>query len=143
MHHLLKTMRVFAWFWYLQKLVSVGAIHRFIFSFFANQNFSRHRKTELLRKWITLVPQVTFHFMGCLVKVNALTLGNRFPSVTQYSGNIRWVFPQCHNVRDIYGTFREHFKEKNFIKSSPWKSCFSVKSVWFDNNKYWSFGKFQ
>ena len=71
-----KTMRIFAWFRYLQKLASFGAIHRFIFNFFANQNFSRHRKTELLRKWIALVLQVKFRFMGCLVKANALVLGN-------------------------------------------------------------------
>ena len=44
--------------------------------FFANQNFSRHRKAELLRKWIALVLQVKFRFMGCLVKANALVLGN-------------------------------------------------------------------
>ena len=42
-------LRIFVWFRYLQKLASFGAIHRFIFNFFANQNFSRHRKTELLR----------------------------------------------------------------------------------------------
>ena len=77
LHHVLKTMRIFAWSRYLQKLVSVGAIRRFIFNFFANQNFSRHRKAELLRKWITLVLQVKFRFMGCLVKANALVFGNR------------------------------------------------------------------
>ena len=48
--NLLKTMRIFAWSRYLQKLVSVGVIRTFIFSFLANQNFSRHRKAELLRK---------------------------------------------------------------------------------------------
>ena len=48
---------------------------------------------------------------------------------TQYSGNIRYVFPQRCNVRDIQGTFREHFKGKDFLKSSRWKSCFCVKSV--------------
>ena len=61
----------------LQKLVSVGAIRRFIFSFFANQNFSRDRKAELLCKSIALVLQVKFRFMGCLVKANALVSGNR------------------------------------------------------------------
>ena len=77
LHHLLKTMRIFAWSRYLQKLIYVGAISRFIFSFFANQNFSRHRKAELLREWIALVLQVKFRFMGCLAKVNALVLGKR------------------------------------------------------------------
>ena len=76
MHHLLKAMRIFAWSRYLQKLVSAGAIRRSIFNFFANQNFSRHRKTELLRKWIALVLQAKFCFMDCLVKANALVLGN-------------------------------------------------------------------
>ena len=76
LHHLLKTIRIYAWSRYLQKLVSVGTIRRFIFNFFANQNFSRHRKAELLRKWIALVLQVKFRFMGCLVKANALVLGN-------------------------------------------------------------------
>ena len=76
MRHLLKTMRIFAWSWYLQKLISVGAILRFIFNFFVNQNFSRHRKTELLRKWIALVLQAKFRFMGCLVKANPLVIGN-------------------------------------------------------------------
>ena len=64
LHHLLKTMRIFAWSRYLQKLVSVGAIRRFIFNFFANQNFSRHRKTELLRKWIALVLRAKFRFIS-------------------------------------------------------------------------------
>ena len=62
LHHLLKTMRIFAWSQYLQKLVSVGGIRRFIFISFANKNFSRPRKAELLRKWIALVLQVNlFH----------------------------------------------------------------------------------
>ena len=61
----------------MKKLVSVQAIHRFIFSIFAYQNFSRDRKAELLRKWIALVLQVKFRFMGyLLVKVNALISGN-------------------------------------------------------------------
>ena len=71
LHHRLKTMRIFAWSRYLQKLVSVGTIRRFIFDYFANQNFSRHRKAELLRKWIALLLQAKFRFMGY-----ALVLGN-------------------------------------------------------------------
>ena len=76
LQHLLKTMRIFAWSRYLQKLVSVEAIGRFIFNFCVNQTFSRHRKAKLLRKWIALVSQAKFRFMGCLVKANALVLGN-------------------------------------------------------------------
>ena len=64
MCHLLKTLIIFAWSPYLQKLVSVGAIRWFIFNFFANQNFSRHRKTELLRKWIALVLRAKFCFIS-------------------------------------------------------------------------------
>ena len=60
----------------LQKLVSVGAIRRFVSSCFANQNFSRDRKAALLRKWFALVLYVKFHFMVCLVKANALASGN-------------------------------------------------------------------
>ena len=58
---------------------------------------------------------------------------SQYPAGTQYSGNIGWVFPQLCNVRDIQQTFREHFKGKNFSKSSRWKSCFCVKSLWFGN----------
>ena len=63
LQHLLKTRRIFAWSRYLKKLVSVGATRRFIFSFFANQNFRRHRKAELLRKWIanSTSSEISFH----------------------------------------------------------------------------------
>ena len=46
LHHLLKTTRIFAWSRYLQNLISVGAIHRFIFSFF----FSYKSKLQLTQK---------------------------------------------------------------------------------------------
>ena len=59
----------------LQQLVSVGEISRFIFIFFANQNFSRNRKALPPRKWIALVLQIKFRFMGCLVTANALVSG--------------------------------------------------------------------
>ena len=61
----------------LKKFVSVTAIHRLIFSFFANQNFSSDRKAKLLHKWIILVLQVKFPFMGCLVKADNGLSGNR------------------------------------------------------------------
>ena len=60
---------------YLQRLISVGAIRRLVFNLFLNQNFSRQRKTKLLRKWITLVLQGKLRFMGCLVTANDLVLG--------------------------------------------------------------------
>ena len=43
------------------------------------------------------------------------------PAGTQYSNNIRWVFPQRCNVPGIQGTFREHVKAKYFFKNSRWK----------------------
>ena len=59
------------------KLVSVGATRTFtLIFFFAYQDFSRHRKAELLRKWIALVLQGKFRLISCLVKANALVLEN-------------------------------------------------------------------
>ena len=66
-----------------------------------------------------------------------------FPAGMKYSENIRWVFPQRGNVSDIQGTFGEHFKGKYFLKNYRFKSCFCLKNVWLDDNKCWSFGKFQ
>ena len=40
----------------------------------------------------------------------------------QYSGNIRWVFPQRCNVPGILGTFREYVEAKYFLANSQWKS---------------------
>ena len=40
------------------------------------------------------------------------------------------MLPQRCNVRDIQRTFREHFKGKNFLENSPWKSYFCVTSVY-------------
>ena len=37
------------------------------------------------------------------------------------------MFPQCCNVRVIQRTLKKHFKGKDFLKSSCWKSCFCVK----------------
>ena len=49
------------------------------------------------------------------------------PAGTQYSENIRWMFPKCCHVPGIQGTFREHFRGKYFLKNSQWKNCFCVK----------------
>ena len=64
----------------LQNLLSVEAIRRFTFSFFANQNFSRDRKAELLCKSIALVLQVKFRFMGCLVKAKCPSIRKQIAS---------------------------------------------------------------
>ena len=77
LYFLWRTMRIYVWSQYLQKLVSVWAICRFILDFFVYQNFSWHRKAKLLCRWIALVLQVKFCFIGCLVKANALVSGNK------------------------------------------------------------------
>ena len=62
-------------------------------------------------------------------KLKETLLHGQYPAGTQYSRNILCEFPQRCNVQDIQGTFREHFKGKDLLKSSRWKSCFCVKSV--------------
>ena len=82
-----KTMRIFAWFRYLQKLASFRAILRFIFNFFANQNFSRHRKVELLRKWIALVLVLVLGNIALSWSSQLLVvLFTEQPSAERYSG---------------------------------------------------------
>ena len=75
-----------------------------------NQTFITHllslkliRNIFYCRTW-TIESFIT-HFLGHL------------PTGTQYSGIIRRVFSQRYNVRDIQGTFTEHFKGKNFCKN--------------------------
>ena len=80
---------------------------------------------------------------ACVLKVKQCN--NVLPSLAgmQYSGNICWVFPQRCNVPVVQGTFSEHVKQKYFLKNYWQKSCFCVQSLWFDDNKCWSLGKFQ
>ena len=75
----------------LQKLVSVGAICRFIFSFFANQNFKA--ATQMDRS--STSSEISFH--GLLVKANVLVSENNIvviiavikqPSAERYLANI-------------------------------------------------------
>ena len=125
----------------LQNLLFVRAIRRFIFSFFANQNFSRDRKAELLCKSIALVLQVKFRFMGCLVKANTLVLGNialslssqlivlvftKQPSAERYLANIfspvfLWTFRKF--LQRIKKTFRKFLESSQ--KTPLAKSYFS------------------
>ena len=65
---------------------------------FARRNHDK--KTNTFKIWY-------FHLINMLLN----------PACTQYSGNIRWVFPQCCNVPRIQGTSREHFKGKYFLKN--------------------------
>ena len=118
-------MRIFARSRYLQKLISVGPIRSFIFDFFANQNFSRHRKAQLLRKWIALVPQVKFRFMGCLVKANALVIGNiALPLSSQL---IVLVFAKQPSAeRYLAKTIRQNFCE--LLENSSSASKYVLKS---------------
>ena len=71
--------------------------------FFCKSNFSRHRKAELLRKRIALVLQAKFRFMGCLVKVNALVLGNIALSLS--SQLIALVFTKQAIYREIFSKY--------------------------------------
>ena len=103
LRQLLKTMRIFAWSQYLQKLVSVGAIRRFIVNFFCKSKLSWHRKTELLHKWIALVLQAKFRFMGYLVKANILVLGNIALSLS--SQLIVLVFYETAICREIFSKY--------------------------------------
>ena len=102
-------MRIFACSRYLQKLVSVGAIPMFIFNFSANQNFSRHRKAELLRKWIALVLQVKFRFMGCQVKANALVLGKSVVVIITINSISFYETAICREI------FSKYFFASNFV----------------------------
>ena len=95
LNHLLKTMRNFAWSRYLQKLVSVWVVRRFIFSFFANQIFSRHRKAELLRKWIALVlpskskrPSIRKQMASSLSSKSIVLVFTKQPSAERYLASI-------------------------------------------------------
>ena len=91
--------------------------------------------------WLQDLSNSTFWIWSLLVGKYVHTLESKFsktywaclddlitsyPGRRQYSGNTRWVFPQRCNVLDIQGTCREHFKGKDFLKSSRWKSRFKV-----------------
>ena len=120
----------------LQKLVSVGAICRFIFSFFANQNFSRDRKAVLLRKWIALILQVKFRFMGCLVKTNALVPGNIASSLSLQL--IVLFLRNSHLQRDTQKTFsRQCFCELLENSCSASKKRFSESFRKFTKKHLW------
>ena len=124
--------------------------HRvFIVSFLSKMNYFATR-VGLFFHWKKKLTKRTKQFISSIKNLGENSLFNILtvfqmsdPAGTQYSGDICWVFPQSCNVRDIQGTFREYFKGKDFLISSRWKSCVCVKNVWFDNNKHWSFGKFQ
>ena len=128
----------------LQKLVSVGTVRRFIFCFvFANQNFSLGRKAVLLRKWIALILQVKFRFIGFLVKANALVSGNKYsvviitvssivfakqPSAERYLANIfSPVF--CELLENSCSALKNRFLEtfRKFTKKHTWRSLILVK----------------
>ena len=142
MHHLLKAMRIFAFSRYLQKLVSVGAIRRFIFNFFANQNFSRHRKGRPATQMDHSVLQVKVCFMGYLVKANTLVLGHialslssqlivfvfmKQPFAESYLSNIfcRYFCELLENSSSASKYVPKSFR--NFTKIHPWRSLMLVK----------------
>ena len=125
-----KTMRIFAWFRYLQKLASFRAIHRFIFNFFANQNFSWHRKVELLRKWIAVVLQVKLRKRPRIRKqrvVVSITFFTKQPSAERYLANIfsPVFFELLENSSNASKYLPKSFR--NFTKIHPWRSLMLVK----------------
>ena len=110
--------------------------------FFANQDFSRHRKAELPRKWIALVLQAKFRFMVCLVKANALVLGNialslssqlivlvftKQPSAERYLANIfgQYFCELSENSSSASKYVSKSFRK--FTKIHPWWSLMLVK----------------
>ena len=83
----------------LQNLISARAICRFIFSFFANQNFSQDRKVKLLCKWISLVLHGLFIKSKCpilrkqdsivlIITVNSIIAFTKQSSAERYLANI-------------------------------------------------------
>ena len=118
-NHLLKTMIIFAWSRYLQKLVSAWAIHRFIFNFY-------------IAKWISLVLQMKFRFMGCLVKANSLVLGNiAFSLSSQPSAEIFSKFFRqyvCELLENSSSASKCVPKSlSKFTKKHLWRSLMLVK----------------
>ena len=124
--------------------------------FLCNQNFSRLRKTELLRKWMTVVLQAKFRFMGCLVKANALVLRNIALSLS--SQLIVLVFmKQPSAERYLANFFRQYFCElfencssasnyvpkcfRAFTKSHPCPSLMLVKLQAFTGEETGAFCK--
>ena len=118
LHFFLKQRDFLHGFDNLRKLVSVGAIRRFIFSFIANQNFSRDRKAVLLRKWIALVLLVKFRSpqyqetdtIAVIITVNSTIVVTKQPSAERYLANILTsVFLRTFRklLQRIKKTFRE------------------------------------
>ena len=119
------------------KLESVGVMRRFIFNFFANQSFSRHRKTELLRKWIALELQVKFRFMSCLekakdsvavnIKVKIVLVFTKQPFAERYLANIFLpVFCELlENSSSASKCIPKSFRK--FAKKHQWRSLMLVK----------------
>ena len=83
--------------------------------FFANQNFSRHRKTELLRKWIQLLRSSTsseISFQGLPSKSKRLSIRKQIASSLS-SQLLVLVFTKHHLQRGIQQTFfRQYFCER-------------------------------
>ena len=119
----------------LQNLISARAICRFIFSFFANQNFSQDRKVKLLCKWISLVLHGLFIKSKCpilrkqdsivlIITVNSIIAFTKQSSAERYLANI---FSQV-----FWWTFRkflQYIKKKifwNFLESSQKNTCGEV-----------------
>ena len=81
--------------------------------------------------------------MGLKFQNPSFNILRKIPSQNAIFPEYSLSVPQHCNIRDIQGTLWNILKEEIFQKSSWWKSCFCVKSLWFYNNKCWSFIKFQ
>ena len=112
----------------LQNFLSVGAIRRFIFSFFANQKFSWDRKTEWLRKLIALLLQVKF---------NSIIVFMKHSSAERYLANMflpvfLWTFTKfLQRIRKMFRKFLESSQKTLLAK------CFFSKVVGFYRSSHW------
>ena len=82
----------------LQYLLSVGAIRRFIFSFFANQNFSRDRKAQLLCNSSTS-SEISFHELPS--KSKRLSIRKQIASLLSSQLIVSLFLRSSHLQRDI------------------------------------------
>ena len=78
--------------------------------FFANQTFSRHKKTKLLHKWIALVLRVKFCFMSCLSKGKCPSIRKQSASLLS-SQLVVLVFTEQPSAERYLGNFCQSFCE--------------------------------
>ena len=72
----------------------------------------------------------------CKISKTIFFIEHLWATASQPARDIPGIFAECSLSVTMFGTAREHFKEKDFIKSYRWKICFCIKSVLFHNNQY-------